>query len=133
MYDLKKQEKCAIHPVETKSLIMNNNQEDICLKYGVAYSPPLSHLNVGISSNVKEGIMPVNGLRHPPEGDTTGWYIWAGEYSESDDFFIPLCISHLAEWCPQVLKYLSLPPGWRFLIDDNGYEDVWYDESLLQL
>ncbi|WP_459166268.1 hypothetical protein [Sinorhizobium meliloti] len=23
-----------------------------------------------------------------------------------------------------------MPPGWRFLIA-NGYEDVWYDETLL--
>lgn len=77
--------------------------------------------------------MPINGLRHPPEGDTTGWYIYAGEsLSDEPDFFKPLHVKHLDEWCPQVKKYLGLAPGWRFLIAGD-YEDIWYDESLLQI
>lgn len=32
---------------------------------------------------------------------------------------------------PEVLPYLELPPGYRFIIDGKGYEDVWFDESLL--
>jgi hypothetical protein len=24
-----------------------------------------------------------------------------------------------------------LPPGYRFLIDDSGHQDVWFDEALL--
>jgi hypothetical protein len=61
----------------------------------------------------------------------SGWYIWAGtELSASPDFFRPLHLTHVPEWCPAVMKYLGLPPGWRFLIAD-GHEDVWFDESLL--
>ena len=76
---------------------------------------------------------PINGLRHPPEGDTTGWYIWAGENLSADaDFFVPLCVVHLDEWCPEAIPYLGLPPGWRFLIAD-GHEDVWFDPSLLDI
>lgn len=79
----------------------------------------------------KVGLQPINGLRHLPEGDTTGWYIWAGEKMESDDdFFKPLHVEHLLDWCPDIKKYLGLPPGWRFLVAGD-YEDVWYDESLL--
>src|SRR5262249_4805049 len=32
------------------------------------------------------------------------------------NFFVPLHVSHLAEWCPAALKFLGLAPGWRFLI-----------------
>jgi hypothetical protein len=32
-----------------------------------------------------------------------------------------------------VLKYLGLPAGWRFQIDEKGYEDVWFDESILNI
>ena len=28
------------------------------------------------------------------------------------------------------IKYFGLEVGYRFLIDKNGYEDVWYDEKL---
>lgn len=78
-------------------------------------------------------MVPINGLRHPPEGDTTGWYIWAGEeLSTATDFFVPLHVVHLDEWCPGAIPYLGLPPGWRFLIAD-GYEDVWFDPSLLDI
>jgi len=76
--------------------------------------------------------MPVHGLRHPENGHTNGWFIWAGEYSEADDFFMALHETHLEEVCPMILKYLALPPGWRFLCDGK-YEDVWFDESLLQV
>jgi hypothetical protein len=90
-------------------------------------------LKVGISKNVRDGIWPINGLRHPLEGDTTGWYIWAGEqFSTDPDFFVPLHVEHLKEWCPLVLKYLGLAPGWRFLVA-NGYEDVWQDITLLDV
>jgi hypothetical protein len=48
------------------------------------------------------------------------------------DYFVPLHASHLVERLPEVAAYLSLPPGSRFLIAP-GHEDVWTDESLLDL
>jgi hypothetical protein len=106
-------------------------QKEICKKYGVPFFESPDHMIVGISRNVKSGEQPVNGLRHPPQGNTSGWYIWAGEEMSSDpDFFVPLHIVHLKSWCPSALKFLGLPPGWRF-IQTGEYEDVWKDPSLL--
>lgn len=107
------------------------SQKEICKKYGVEWFPSLQDLKIGISKNVNSGEMPINGLRHPEEKGTAGWYIWAGEYSKNRKFFEPIHIEHLSEHFPLVLKYLGLPPGWRFQIDNDGYEDVWYDESLI--
>jgi len=108
------------------------SQKKICLKYGTDYvsSPP--NLKVGISSNAKNHVYPINGLRHQPIGDTTGWYIWAGTGGPGKeiDFFLPLHVTHLQEYCPDVIDYLGLPPGWRFLIAP-GYVDVWYDENIV--
>jgi hypothetical protein len=103
------------------------------VKYGVSFvASPDSH-KVGIASNVKSGVKPINGLRHPVHGDTTGWYIWAGEeYSTDPGFFVPLHVSHLEDWYPSIIKYLGLPPGWRFLITDQS-EDVWEDKTLLNI
>ena len=109
----------------------SKKQKAICNKYHAAYIETPANLKVGISLNVKSGIYPINGLRHYPEGDTTGWYIWGGEYSDADDFFKPLHVEHLREWCPEAIKYLGLPPGYRFLLGENNYEDVWKDETLL--
>ena len=108
-------------------------QKEVCTRYGAPFFDSPSGLKVGIARNVRDGLMPINGLRHPPEGDTTGWYIWAGEELSSEpDFFMPLHVEHLAKWCPEVLPFLGLPPGWRFLVAD-GHEDVWEDESLLNV
>jgi hypothetical protein len=61
-----------------------------------------------------------------------GLYGRAGpELSDSPDFFVPLHVRHLQEWCEQIVPFLALPPGWRFLIAPD-YEDVWFDESLLE-
>lgn len=57
-------------------------------------------------------------------------YLGVGKFPADDDAFLPLHVEHISHWLPSVEHYLALPPGWRFLIAD-GYEDVWYDETLL--
>jgi hypothetical protein len=108
-------------------------QKELCKKYGAEFLVSPTDFKVGIATNVREGLIPINGLRHPPEGDSTGWYIYAGEeLSDAPDFFKSLHINHLDDWCPQIKKYLGLPPGWRFLLAGE-YEDVWYDADLLNI
>jgi hypothetical protein len=107
-------------------------QIEICAKYGteLVASPP--HLKVGIARKVKDGLLPLNGLRLRPQEGTTGWFIWAGEvFSQDPNFFLPLHVCHLQDWCPQIIRFLGLPPGWRFLAAGD-YEDVWEDRSLLE-
>lgn len=118
----------SIHP-HTKAL-----QLALCTKFQTSFYETPEFLKVGISRNLIYGrARPINGLRHPEEGDTSGWYIWGGkDFSHASDFFLPVHINHLAEICPLVVKYLALPPGWRFLVTEN-YEDVWQDLSLLQI
>lgn len=106
-------------------------QKALCATHGANWCESPVTSKIGIARNVKEGLLPINGLRHPPQGDTTGWYIWGGdELSAEPDFFLPLHVGHLEEWCPLVLEFLGLPPGWRFLTDGD-YKDVWFDEGLL--
>jgi hypothetical protein len=110
--------------------VITDEQLAVCDRYGAEPMDAPGELKVGLADTyVGESI---NGLRHPPEGDTTGWYIWRGELSEADDFFSPLHASHLDARLPEVVPYLALPPGWRFLIAPS-HNDVWYDESLLDI
>ena len=105
-------------------------RQGLATKYGFTRCPASEAEKVGIAENVRSGQLPLNGVRCLPEKGTTGWYIWAGEtMSDDPDFFVPLHVSHLAEWCPDVLAYLELPPGWRFLFAPD-HEDVWFDPEV---
>jgi hypothetical protein len=108
----------------------DEKQTKLCARFGVPFVPTPANSVLGISKGFITANGPIHGLRHAPEGQTSGWYIWAGQYSESFDFFEPMHASHLEEICPRAMEFLGLAPGWRFLFDNN-YEDVWFDEKLL--
>ena len=109
-----------------------DDQQAVCTRFGAAFLASPGYQRLAIAFNTLSQI-PLNGLRHRPVNDTCGWYIWAGEtFSTEPDFFGTMHVSHVPEFCPTALPYLGLAPGWRFLIAP-GYEDVWYDESLLQV
>lgn len=102
----------------------------MCERHGV--TPVVVHPDekLGIARSVRSGLLPIHGVRHLPEHGTCGWYIWAGdEMSEDPDFFEPLHVSHIEEWCRSAMRFLLLPPGWRFLVADD-YEDVWFDPEI---
>jgi hypothetical protein len=107
-------------------------QRAICQKYKARFVECDVQLKLGINRTFDAHDFPINGLRHSPRGDTCGWYIWSGEqFSEAPDFFVPLHVIHLVERCPEIVKYLGLAPGWRFLHAPD-HEDVWFDGSLLE-
>lgn len=94
--------------------------------------PDEVHVKAGVGRALaveRDVTWPVHGLRHNPEGDTSGWYIWTGELGTEPDFFVPMHPVHLAERIPEVLAELAAPPGTRFLIAP-GHRDVWFDSSL---
>ncbi|OMH38972.1 hypothetical protein [Motiliproteus sp. MSK22-1] len=111
-------------------MTLEEHQKQVCKNFSASYQACDLRLKVGISRNVKEGYRPINGLRIKEEHGTSGWYIWAGEWSDNEDFFVPLHGEHLKSWAEIVMPYLGLPEGWRFLISED-YEDVWEDPELL--
>lgn len=106
-------------------------QKDLCKRLNVEWIETQANQMIGIADDI-DGV-PIHALRHPIENNSAGWYIWTQEYSEQENFFKPVHAGHLVQIKPALLKYLGLPPGYRFLIDNVGYEDIWYDKSLLNI
>ena len=112
---------------------IRQSQKQICAGLELNTCEAFDGDKVGASQSALEGMMPLNGLRHPPTSGVSGWYLWGGlELSDAADFFEPIHLAHLETRCELSLKFLMLPPGWRFLTDGT-YEDVWFDPALLEI
>ena len=106
-----------------------NSQKTVCQTMKAEFVPPIPKSRIGFARQTI-GKRPINGLRHPGQGDMNGWYVWFGDYSDDPNFFGSLHVEHLDEVCPEIVPFLALPPGYRFLIDGE-YRDVWFDSKLL--
>jgi hypothetical protein len=106
-------------------------QLSLCEKYATRPQLLLQHDRLGIAIDTLS-LAPINGLRIPALSGSSGWFIYGGDSpSEDPSFYQPLCVTHLSKHCEIAIPYMCLPAGWRFQIDANGYEDVWYDEALM--
>ena len=111
---------------------IEGSQKALCSEYAAEFVAALGESKSGFASSTK-GLIPINGLRHPVAGDTSGWYIWGGEaFSEARNFFDTVHTYHLYDDYPQIAHLFGLPPGYRFLAAGD-YLDVWYDASLLDV
>jgi hypothetical protein len=116
--------------VEPHDADVLTDMEAVCARMGLVFvATPLDAI-VGAADNVQGGAVPLNGLRHWPR-TTSGWFLWAGrDLDPGPEFFKPTHARHLINRCPEVVKYLGLPPGSRFLVAPD-HEDVWSDSTLL--
>lgn len=108
------------------------SREEVCKKYGAEYVPIQGSSRLGVSRAIRSEGRPINGLRHSPHGNMSGWYIYGGisPMSTEVDYFDAYHVDHLPELLSPILNLLGLPPGWRFLWAE-GYLDVWYDPQLV--
>ncbi|MBY8934865.1 immunity protein Imm33 domain-containing protein [Pseudomonas fluorescens] len=112
--------------IELEQRYSSSAQSVICEKYGMSVQPPEAMVALAIGSL---GNTPIFGTRvQLPEGGNISWFIHCGEYSAAEDFYKPVHVHHLSEVLPQVVNYLCLPTGAKFIIDTAGYEDVWMAE-----
>ena len=64
---------------------------------------------------------------------SNGWFLWAGErFSSEPDFFSVVHAEHVPDIYPEAVRFLGLPPGYRFLIAAD-YVDIWFDPNLLNV
>jgi hypothetical protein len=103
----------------------------LCARFGSEVVPAEPAQKLGIALATLD-LLPLNASRLRQENGTCGWYVYGGEYSDAPDFYQPLHVAHLSEYCPQFLPYLALAPGWRVLLAP-GFEDVWFDERCLDV
>ena len=109
---------------------MSSSKEQIglCDQYGVQPDIPADKDKLVIALDTLDQ-EPLNGLRHQPEADSSGWYVWGGiEFPSADDAFSPLHVSHMKDYCPSAIKFLGLPTGWRFLTDSDR-SGAWEEGS----
>lgn len=97
----------------------------VCRQHGLAPCEPEAMVALALST---VDARPIHGARIAlPENGTISWFLHGGEPSADAGFYQPVHASHLRDVLPGVMKYLWLPPGSRFIIDDAGYEDVWVE------
>lgn len=106
-------------------------QRALCEQWNAEFLAVRHQDKLGITEEALQGVFPIHGLRHRPEDGTSGWFIWSGEYSEAEDFFMPMHVEHVMSVEMAFSRCLGLAPGWRFLIGEDGYEDIWFDPELL--
>jgi len=115
--------------VDAKALVdIKKTQLAKCLEHRSEFQAVLDNQKLGIALQTL-GMTPIYGVREPIEAGTCGWYVWCGPYAPDADFFQPLHVSHLAHRLPIILPYLGLAVGHKFIIDESGYEDVWFEEQ----
>lgn len=106
-------------------MAINDKQQQICARHGLPAQAPETMVAVATTSLDQS---PIYGTRIDlPENGTISWFIHCGEHADAADFYQPLHTAHLQELLPQVLDYLALPSGTKFIIDRDGYEDVWME------
>lgn len=104
-------------------------QLGICAEHDLTPVAVRADERLGIARNVRSGQLPINGVRYRPEDGMCGWYIWAGEKTDDDDFFDALHVAHLEDWCPIAMPFLQLPPGWCFSTD-GAEASLWFEPEV---
>lgn len=116
------------------------SQAEVCARYGVRPErpSPSSLVRCLVGRTVAEGVWPLYGARWPPTPQRwdCGWAIWATHADMDEaleaDGFDAVAITDLEVRSQTAWRYLALPPGWAFVLDREGVEDVYQDPELLE-
>jgi hypothetical protein len=103
-------------------------QLQLAIEHNVSVIQTRDDQLVVISDGVFEG-EPLEAARYPSPDHMSGWWLTTDKYNGDVNTLRTEHAFHLCEKRPEVVKYLSLPYGFRFRLDSN-HVDVWFDEKV---
>lgn len=102
-------------------------QSEICWEQNLIPLFPNFNQSVVISDDVYEG-KDIEGIRYDSPQDETGWYLITDDYNGDIKSLKMVHFYHIAFARPDIMKYLAIPPGYRFLMG-NGNIQIAKDED----
>lgn len=94
-------------------------QSEICWKNNLIPVFPNFNQSVVISDGVYEG-KDIEGIRYDSPQNESGWYLITDDYNDDINSLKVVHFYHVAFARPDILKFLALPFGHRFLMKNNN-------------
>ncbi|WP_185247218.1 hypothetical protein [Chryseobacterium bernardetii] len=103
-------------------------QSEICLQQNLIPLFPNFNQSVVISDGVYEG-KDIEGIRYDSPHDESGWYLITDDYDDNIKSLKMVHFYHVAFARPDILKYLAIPFGYRFIMKEGNIEIYKDDEE----
>ncbi|WP_054508711.1 hypothetical protein [Chryseobacterium sp. ERMR1:04] len=109
------------------AISLTKDQSEICAEYGLIPLFPNFSQMIVISKGVYEG-KDIEAIRYDSPEHMSGWWLITDDYDDDIKSLMTVHFYHVAFKRPDILKYLALPFGYRFLMENNEIE-VTKDED----
>ncbi|TZG00040.1 hypothetical protein FW781_08980 (plasmid) [Chryseobacterium panacisoli] len=96
-------------------------QSETCWQQNLIPLFPNFNQSVVISDGVYEG-KDIEGIRYDSPQDESGWYLLTDDYNDDIKSLKMVHFYHVAFARPDILKYLAIPFGYRFLMEEGKIE-----------
>ncbi len=103
------------------------SQSELCSHYGLPTQFPNFNQMIVISDGVYEG-KDIEGIRYESPEHMSGWWLITDDYDNNIESLKTVHFHHVVFARPDILKYLSLPFGYRFLMQNGNVEVYKNDE-----
>ncbi|PTT43701.1 hypothetical protein DBR28_00200 [Chryseobacterium sp. HMWF028] len=97
------------------------SQGEICWEQNLIPSFPNFNQSVVISDGVYEG-KDIEGIRYESSQDESGWYLITDDWNDDIKSLKVVHFFHVAFARPDILKYLAIPFGYRFIMKEGNIE-----------
>lgn len=115
--------------VVDEAVVVFEIQRLTCQEQAREFLPPPADALGLVSPGVREG-EPFEMLRHPALENASGWWFLDHRYDGDTSKAEGHHLAHIAQWRPEILPYLALPPGSVVRVGHEG-DVVSFDDSLL--
>ncbi|AZA84673.1 hypothetical protein C1637_07495 [Chryseobacterium lactis] len=100
------------------AILIIRNQSEICAHFGLPTQFPNFNQMVVISKGVYEG-KDIEAIRYESPENMSGWWLITDDYDDNIESLTTVHYHHVAFARPDILGYLALPFGYRFLMKNE--------------
>lgn len=119
-------------PIVGKSICLWHEQARVCHSRGLAWNsvPQNADILFTEGSFTAAPRVVTECVRYMPDGDFSGWMIYTDADRSND---VPFKSAELCDFLDKfdlrILRFLGLPVGWLFNIDQNGLAHIWSEDD----